>query len=633
MRILRAVVAGAVLVSLLACDGRSTPSPSGRSTTSPTTGAPATQSSGSGQANNPDMAARLGTALSAGREEIGAPGAQAAVVFADGSMWTGASGVSTPGTAMSSDLLFAIASVTKVYTATMILALAEEGVLRIDDPLLRWVPDAANGEGVTIGHLLTHTSGIASDDPTLPRVCEPGTCYSYSNAGYGYLGRVIEVATASTYAAQLHARITTPLGLTETFYPHEEPVRGIVAIGHKDGEEGAATAVITSRWAEGWQAAAGGILTTSADLARFGHALFTGAVLPDAALARLLDVDATRGLPGTTECIQQAMLDRGGGSLGMSWRHGGNLGSFRAWLEHYPAYGLTIAVTVNGNPFPGPIADRLAAVAIGDAARPPQDGRCATDIGVRAPDGTTRRLGAVADFVGMPAWSADGDSIAWIQSANGQNDIVVGRADGSGVERLTNDAGLDVRPGWSPDGTSIVFSSNRDGDHEIYVIAVADRSVTQLTDNTTDDWAPAWSPDGSRIAYVATDGAQHLQVMAADGSDSHRVDGPDARAWWPAWSPDGRRLAYEADGVIFIVPVTGGTPVRLAVEQLRVVRLPTWAPATDIAFSSDADIYAAAPDGSNVRRLTSTSSEEGTPAWAPDGSLAFSVSYWLAGSP
>ncbi|MBA2632116.1 MAG: beta-lactamase family protein [Chloroflexi bacterium] len=99
------------------------------------------------------------------------------------------------GRADEANLLTAIASITKLYTAALTLDLAHDGALSLDDPLERWLPDAPNAGGVTIRQLLTHTSGLASDDPALAPVCDPGTCYSYSNSAFNYLGHVIEKAT------------------------------------------------------------------------------------------------------------------------------------------------------------------------------------------------------------------------------------------------------------------------------------------------------------------------------------------------------------------------------------------------------------------------------------------------------
>ena len=580
----------------------------------------------------PELADRLTTALDAGLASVGAPGAQAAIVFEDGSIWAGASGTSTADEAMTPGLLMPLASVTKVYTAALVLRLADYGVLSLDDRLARWVPDATNAGGVTIRQLLTHTSGVASDDSALPPVCAPGTCYSYSNSGYGYLGHVVEAATGQSYAVSLRSRFLAPLGLESTFYPREEAAVGESATGHQGDEDVLAIDAATQPEGPGWRGASGGLVATAGDAARFFHALFTGGPLSDAGRSSLTDLTPTIDLPGTTECNAMAMLGRRGGQYGESWAHGGNAGSFRSWVEHYPASGLTVAVLVNSGAFPGAIADELVAAVLEGSAAVSAGGHCEDAIAIRSADGGVRRLPDERGFDGMPAWSPDGDSIAWLTYRGSQVDILAARADGSGLHHLTDDAAHDLRVSWSPDGRRVAYSSDVDGDHELYVQRLSDGSITKLTDNDVDDWLPAWSPDGNSIAYIRTDDRAQLRVMADDGSEDRQVGGVGDFPWWPAWSPDGRRIAYEAGGVIFIVPSGGGQPVRLAVEQLRVVRFPAWAPGSDIVFASDGDLYAAGADGSNLRRLTSTPTEELTPAWAPDGAtIAFQVSYWVDG--
>src|SRR5437588_10689868 len=98
------------------------------------------------------LASRLQATLDQARTRADAPGAQAAVVFSDGSLWSGGSGLAdvavrrpvTPRT------LFAIASITKTFTAALVLRLVEQGVLSLDDPLTKWIPDFPHGAGVTV---------------------------------------------------------------------------------------------------------------------------------------------------------------------------------------------------------------------------------------------------------------------------------------------------------------------------------------------------------------------------------------------------------------------------------------------------------------------------------------------------
>ena len=613
-------------VALVAACGVS-PSPSTPSAPAATTGGPTAPLVDAG------LADRLTVALEAARAESGAPGAQAAIVFADGSLWTGATGISTGELPMEPELLMAVGSVTKVYTAALILDLTDDGILSLDEPLLTWVPDAVNADGVTIRQLLLHTSGIASDDPALPPVCRPGTCQSYSNSGYGYLGAVIERATGTDYAHALHERILAPLGIESTFFPRQEAIDGELAMGHQGDQEALADDAASSGGPEA-RGASGGIVATAADTARFANALFTGSLVSDRALDAMVDFDATHGLPGTNDCAAEAMVYRRGGEFGESWNHGGNTGFFRSWVEHYPRQAVTIVVSFNSSALPVGAVDRLAREALSDAPvvgeSAGQGGECETDVAVRAADGSVRTVTTMRGFDGMPSWSPDGRSLVWIGNHDGQNDVYVGDVLGSQVLQLTDDAAQDVFARWSPDGPVVAFSSDRDGDHEIYLMAPDGSDVRQLTRNGVDDWLAAWSPDGSQIVYVRADGEQQLRVMAADGTDDHPVAGAVDEPWWPTWSPDGMRIAYESGGVIYVIPAAGGDPIRLPIPQIRVTRYPAWAPGRDIAFSSDGDLYAVAEDGSDLRRLTSTSTVESTSAWSPDGtSLAFELSYWV----
>ncbi len=144
-----------------------------------------------------------------------------------------------------SDTLFHLASNTKAYIGAAVQMLAEEGRLRLDDPVARWLPAFAGKEfaGMTVEHLVTHTSGLPGSPILLPGtredstlraeaarfakelklVSKPGETYLYSNAGYNVLGAVVEAAAGHSLAAFLRARIFEPLGMKNT-YCHEPEV-------------------------------------------------------------------------------------------------------------------------------------------------------------------------------------------------------------------------------------------------------------------------------------------------------------------------------------------------------------------------------------------------------------------------
>ena len=147
------------------------------------------------------------------------------------------------------DTKFRIGSVTKQFTAVLILQLMEEGKISLDGTITDYLPDypKAQGDKVTIHHLLTHTSGIPSytglpgfmrdktRDPYEPDAMlelfsgmdlefEPGAEWRYNNSGYFLLGAVIEAVTGQPYHDVLHERILDPLGLDDTGYEHNDDV-------------------------------------------------------------------------------------------------------------------------------------------------------------------------------------------------------------------------------------------------------------------------------------------------------------------------------------------------------------------------------------------------------------------------
>ena len=228
---------------------------------------------------------------------------------------------------------------------------------------------------------------------------------------------------------------------------------------------------------------------------------------------------------------------------------------------------------------------------------------------------------------GDPSWSPDGARIVFESDRDGQLEIYTMNADGSDLTRLTfsnaDEQFVNVEPAWSPDGGTIAFASNRTGNAHIYVMNPDGTEISRLTD--TPGQGPEWSPDGGRIAFTGMNdaGNRDLYVVNVDGSDLIRLTQNPAADAEPAWSPDGTRIAFrsERDGnrEIYVMNADGSAPLRLTNHPAEDAE-PAWSPDnTRITFKSfregSDDIYVMFEDGSSQGRLTTNPAADFTPAW------------------
>jgi TolB protein len=234
---------------------------------------------------------------------------------------------------------------------------------------------------------------------------------------------------------------------------------------------------------------------------------------------------------------------------------------------------------------------------------------------------------------GFPAWSSDGERLAFSSARDGGNsEIYVMNADGSAQRRLTHTPVAECFFAWSPDGERIAYTTyDSDYDEKIWVMNANGSNRKQLASGSL----PNWSPDGESIAYTAYFGERpYLAVMNADGSEQRRLGdvslirrltGTAAAEEQSAWSPHGQKIAFASmdDGEIYAMKVDGSGRTRLTDTPGYDHWPPTWSPdGTRIAFTSEStkgsEIYVMNSDGSGLTNLTDDpSTEDFYPAWLP----------------
>lgn len=313
-------------------------------------------------------AAELEAAVAEGLELTAAEGTVVGVLGPQGT-WIHATGFADQShdRPITVDEHFRVGSITKTFNGTMILQLAEEGALSLDDTIDQYVDGVPNGGAVTLRHLLDMTSGIESytlDEEVadtylkspetvwtpqqliaaasgLPPLFAPGADFSYSNTNAVLLGVVVEQVTGLPYPDALSERILEPLGLTQTSFPDTTAIPEPHPLGDtlqgvpSDSDTPADATDFSPTFA--WSA--GQIISTVDDMLVYGRALGTGQGMlgEDAAVARLTSFPGAEGYGLALGCL--------GGWVG----HTGEIPGFNTTLFYEVETDTTVVVLTNSD--------------------------------------------------------------------------------------------------------------------------------------------------------------------------------------------------------------------------------------------------------------------------------------------
>jgi peptidoglycan/LPS O-acetylase OafA/YrhL/CubicO group peptidase (beta-lactamase class C family) len=336
------------------------------------------------QAFDPALAVKLQRILDQTVADGEIPGAVLSVSIGGQAPWNGASGVAArkTGQPIQPATQVRIASISKVFTAVVILQLVEEGKIGLDTPLTTWFPDLVpNSDKITVYNLLSHTTGLYDyledrnfvnrayrqiDRSWAPRelveyatqfpaAFRPGAqgAWDYSSTNYVLLGMIAEQVTGNSLGREMQRRIFEPLELTQTFFIPEQAVQGPQARGYSNAID-QTNAPMTIVFATA------NIVSTADNVRRFAEGLFTGRLLKpetQALMETFVDGKGQYNMPKLEYGlgVMRNQLPVGSGPNGKPRPaeittvigHIGGFGGFRAAVWFAPAGGIAIALGVN----------------------------------------------------------------------------------------------------------------------------------------------------------------------------------------------------------------------------------------------------------------------------------------------
>ena len=326
--------------------------------------------------------------LNAIHDQYEFPGATAAYVLPDGTTGVAATGLSDveAGTAMTPESRMLAASIGKSFVGATVLALCQEGLLRLDDPISKWLGDRSwfsrlpNHQTITLRHLLTHSSGLEDhvfseafaqafaeswNEPGSPFPPEamvefvldqpaqfkPGEGWAYTDTGYILVGLIIESASQSSYYDQVNRLFLVPLRLGLTS-PSDRRILPLLAAGYTAADHPmgvpvkSTTAPGIMAWSPAVEWTGGGLVSSPRDLAVWAKALYEGRAMNEGYLDDLLrTVPVGNEDSGIRYGIGVGIYEET--AFGPSYGHGGGIPGYTSSMRYFPEHGVAVVFQIN----------------------------------------------------------------------------------------------------------------------------------------------------------------------------------------------------------------------------------------------------------------------------------------------
>ncbi len=342
------------------------------------------------------LAAELEQSLTSFQAQTRVHGLSAAILFPDQSVWTSAAGMASRTDSLRPGTLLGAGSITKTFTAALVLRLVARGQVQLDDSIVRYVPLVRQypniNSGVTVRQLLSHTSGvhnyttsadfltaITTADPTRvftaaeilgwvgPMRATPGTRWEYSNTGYTLLGLLVEHVTGKSLEQSLREELLDPLNLRSTWQGFGDNLPPSLTVSDGWIQQVANGPFVVNLGDYSRNAffssayGAGELLSTPRELVQWAKALYGSTTVLDSASRALMTtatpLSTAAGLPYGLGAMRTTRSQR------VMWGHNGSIPGYMATMGYVPSCGVAVAVMVNeSNPVTEAAVNRLFAI-------------------------------------------------------------------------------------------------------------------------------------------------------------------------------------------------------------------------------------------------------------------------------